>query len=407
MGATVDTGHVRFRTVFTVGEFRVMWLAELLSFLGDQLARVAIAVLVYARTSSAALTGITYALTYVPTVIGAFTLSSIADRRPRREVIFAIDVVRTVVVGLMVIPGVPLWSLCVLVAAMSFLGGPYRAAQLALLRDVLTAEQYPTGMAVRQITTQSAQLAGFAAGGALSAALSPQFCLAVDACTFLASALLIRFGLRRRPAPESGQQISITAGTKIVFGDPSRRLIMILTVLGAFFIVPQGVAAPYAAALGYGPQIVGLLMASTAVGSIVIVTLFGRFITPRYRIRTISTLSVVGGLPLLACFVHPGLVASMAVFALCNGLWAIQSVQCASTMVELLPDAQRAQGMGVAASMNTTAQGLGTALAGVVAQYTSPFAAIGLAGLAAIAYAVWPSLRLLDIARKTSSSENA
>jgi MFS family permease len=390
--------------VFTVGEFRVMWLAELLSFMGDQLARVALAVLVYARTSSAALTGITYALTYVPTVLGAFTLSSIADRRPRREVIFVIDSVRTVVVGLMVIPGVPLWSLCVLVATMSFLGGPYRAAQLALLRDVLTREQYPTGMAVRQITTQSAQLVGFAAGGALSAALSPQFCLGVDAFTFLTSALLIRFGLRRRPAPEGGPQISITTGTKIIFSDPSRRIIMILTVLGAFFVVPQGVAAPYADALGFGPQIVGLLMASTAVGSILIITVFGRFVAPEYRIRTISVLSVLGGFPLLVCFLHPGLIVSMAVFALCNGLWAIQSVQCASTMVELLPDAQRAQGMGVAASMNTTAQGLGTALAGVVAQYTNPFMAVGLAGLAALAYAVWPSLRLTEIARKSPSS---
>ena len=38
--------------------------------MGDQLARVALSVLVFARTDSAALTGLTYALTFVPAFIG-------------------------------------------------------------------------------------------------------------------------------------------------------------------------------------------------------------------------------------------------------------------------------------------------------------------------------------------------
>ncbi|MGH8966506.1 MAG: MFS transporter, partial [Actinomycetes bacterium] len=39
--------------VFRVPEFRVVWGAELVSVAGDQLARVALAVLVYGRTGSA------------------------------------------------------------------------------------------------------------------------------------------------------------------------------------------------------------------------------------------------------------------------------------------------------------------------------------------------------------------
>jgi hypothetical protein len=50
-----------FRDALAVGEFRVLWLAHAQSRLGDQLARVAIAVLVFSRTSSALLTALTYA----------------------------------------------------------------------------------------------------------------------------------------------------------------------------------------------------------------------------------------------------------------------------------------------------------------------------------------------------------
>src|SRR5947207_11318190 len=53
-----------------VGEFRSLWSAEGVSILGDQLARVALAILVFERTSSALLTALTYALTFVPAVLG-------------------------------------------------------------------------------------------------------------------------------------------------------------------------------------------------------------------------------------------------------------------------------------------------------------------------------------------------
>src|SRR5664280_137409 len=59
-----------FGAVCAVGEFRVLWLADVLSLLGDQLARVALAVLVYGRTGSALLTGLVYALSFLPALVG-------------------------------------------------------------------------------------------------------------------------------------------------------------------------------------------------------------------------------------------------------------------------------------------------------------------------------------------------
>jgi hypothetical protein len=63
-------GRVTFGSVLAVPEFRAMWVAELFSVAGDQLARVALAILVFKRTDSATLTGLTYALTFVPSFFG-------------------------------------------------------------------------------------------------------------------------------------------------------------------------------------------------------------------------------------------------------------------------------------------------------------------------------------------------
>src|SRR5438093_450772 len=48
-----DASPASYRSVFAVAEFRNLWVAHLLSVAGDQLARVALTVLVFDRTRSA------------------------------------------------------------------------------------------------------------------------------------------------------------------------------------------------------------------------------------------------------------------------------------------------------------------------------------------------------------------
>ena len=77
-----------------MAEFRALWLAQLLSVIGDQLARVALTVLVYDRTRSALLAAITFVASIVPTFFGGVTLAWLADRYPRRAVMIACDLIR-------------------------------------------------------------------------------------------------------------------------------------------------------------------------------------------------------------------------------------------------------------------------------------------------------------------------
>jgi MFS family permease len=60
-------------------------------------------ILVYDRTRSALLTALTYAITFLPWVLGGIALSGLADRLPRRQVMIASDVARMVLVIVMAV----------------------------------------------------------------------------------------------------------------------------------------------------------------------------------------------------------------------------------------------------------------------------------------------------------------
>ncbi len=304
--------------VLRIAEFRALWIAETLSVAGDQLARVALAVLVYDRSGSAAWSAVTYALTFLPALLGGLLLGGLADRYPRRTVMVVADLLRTVLLAAMAVPGVPLWLLAGLLVLAVLLAAPHSAAQGALLPAVLPGEQYERGLAVRQITGQAAQIVGFAAGGVAVLALGPSTALALDAATFALSAAVVRFGVTARPRPNGaadrpGARWSreILDGVRVVLSDRRRRTLALLAWLVGCYVVPEGLAAPYASDIGAGAGAVGLLMAADPAGSVLGAWLFTRFVPGQLRERLIGVLAVCAGLPLVVCALRPDLWTSV------------------------------------------------------------------------------------------------
>ena len=188
-----------FRQVFGISEFRALWTAQVLSVVGDQLARVALTLLVFQRTGSALLAAITFAASIVPAFVGGVTLSGLADRLPRRQVMIASDLARVVLVAIMAIPGLPVFPMICIFGVVTLIGAPFNAARAALYPDILTGDLYVLGTAVTLTTLQFAQVIGFAAGGAIVAVFGVRTSLLVDSATFLVSALITRALVRARP----------------------------------------------------------------------------------------------------------------------------------------------------------------------------------------------------------------
>lgn len=117
----VPQRRATFRDVLAIREFRALYFAQTLSIAGDQLARIAVAWIVFTRTNSALLTGVSYAVTYLPWIVSGPLLSLLADRLPRRHVMIFCDVVRTLLILVIAIPRVPVALLIVLVTLVAML----------------------------------------------------------------------------------------------------------------------------------------------------------------------------------------------------------------------------------------------------------------------------------------------
>lgn len=383
------------RQVFAVREYRTVWLADLLSVAGDQLARVALAVLVYGRTGSAAWAAATYALTFLPAIVGGVLLSGLADRFPRREVLVVTDVVRAGLVAVMAVPQVPLPVLCGLLAVVVLLGAPHNAARGALLPDLLPGDLYERGLAVAQITGQTAQVVGFAAGGLFVAAVSPSSALALNAVTFLVAGVLFRFGLVRRPRAGSARADEgrdLLAGIRDIATDPRRRALVVLVWMVGLYVVPEALAAPYAAQIGAGPAVVGLLMAADPVGSVLGTWLFVRFVSPARRARLIGVLAVAAGVPLLFTALVPGVPVALLLFGVSGMASAAYVMQAQASFVRATPAAIRGRAIGVAASGIVAGQGVAVLAGGLLADLWTPSTAIAVCGAAGILVALGGAL---------------
>jgi MFS family permease len=376
--------RVTFRGVFGVSEFRYLWLAQVLSVAGDQLARVAMTVLVYDQTRSPFWAAATYAVTLVPWLLGGLALSGLADRLPRREVMVACDLARMILVGVMALlslhasAGLILWLTVALLFVVTLLDSPFKAARSAMVPDILTGELYVLGIAVSQTAIQVGLVTGFAFGGIVVAALHAGGALIADAATFAASALLIQFGVRRRSAARKAEPTSrrfgdIAVGVRLVFGNGVLRTLVLYGWLVTFYDVPMGLAAPYAHSLPSSlplPVATGLIFAAGPFGTMLGAVAFSRFVPPRQRQRWLAPLAVAACGVLLFLEFKLGLLASLVVLA-ASGMFASYQLAANSAFVAAVPPGRRGQAFGLANGGMQVLQGVWIVLAGALATRTT------------------------------------
>lgn len=386
--ASAEPKDYRNDSLIRRSEFRTLWTAYAQSVLGDQLARVALSILVFERTESAGWTAATYALTSLPALLSGVLLTGLADRFPRRTVMIGCDLVRAVLVGLMALPGTPLPLLAGLLVLAQLAEAPFGASQGALMPSVLGERLYERGQRVMMITHQAGQLIGFGAGGVLVVWLGSHVSLGLNAATFLVSAVLIRLGVKARPVEEGADagpkrmHTQVGKAAALIWSDPRLRSLVALGWLAGFIVLPEGLAAPFAEEAGGGAASVGLLLAAHPAGMVLGAALLGRagFDVERRR-RLLGPLAVGANLPLIVYWAGPGVGVAVLVLMV-SGICSAYQITAGATFVLLTPADQRGQALGLARSGLTAMQGIGVAGGGVAAELLgSSGRAIGGAGL--------------------------
>ncbi|MCI3933129.1 MFS transporter [Streptomyces sp. AN091965] len=394
--APADAGG--YRRVFAVREFRAVFAAHALSLLGVVVSEIALTVLVYDLTGSPLLSALAFALGMLPYLVGGALLAGVADRYPPRRVLVGCDLLCAGCAVLMALPATPVAGLLALRCAIAAVAPVFNGTRMATLTDILgDGEVFVLGRSLLRMVSQSAVLVGFGLGGVLLAFVPSRGALAITVGTFLASALLLRCGTRRRPArsgPAHGGTALVTyslAGARHVLGDRRlRALVLLLWAPPMFAVAPEALAAPYAEQIGTGSAGVGLLMCAMPVGTIAGELYAGAALSARARARITLPLAATTLLPLLAYGAAPGLGLAVPVLVLA-GAGAAYTLGLDRWFVDAVPPGLRGRAMTVHTAGLMTLQGVGMALAGLAAEFfavstvVAAFAALGTVCCAALA----------------------
>jgi MFS family permease len=381
-----DEPPVRYRELFSNREFASLWLADVFSGIGSQIGRLAIAALVFDRTGSAGLTAAAFAITYLPHLLGGAVLASLADRWPRRETLIGADVVRAALTLAILLPGMPLLLALALVFLVELVSIPFGAARLATLADVLDRHRFAAGNSLVTATQQILLVAGFASGGVLVALIGARASLAVDALSYVVSAGVLVIGVRRRPSPllghgrRRGLWHDTLEGLRIVrtTSDILRNIVLLL--LGPSVLnVTIALAVPYAAYLGGGTMLAGIMMAAPPLGSSLGLLWVGRL--PEPRRLALAAPSVVGlGLAVAATgVVSHAAVVTILLFVAGLTLGYLTTVQAA--IAAATPVHARGRVFGLANTGMQLGQGVAVGAAAVLTTFVDLRTTLILAGL--------------------------
>ncbi|MEV2272398.1 MFS transporter [Nonomuraea africana] len=385
-----------YRELFGTPEFTPFFLTASAQVAATTASGLALGTLVYAATGSPLLSALSMFGASLAQVVGAAVLLSAADRMPPRFALTALALVAALGTAAQALPGLPLWVIFAILLALGMAGSLGGGVRLGLLDEILPESGYVLGRSVLNISTGAMQICGFALGGVLLSVLSARGTLVAAAGLYLVAAGLARFGLSRRPARAEGRP-SVAATWRAnawLWSSPPRRYVYLaLWVPNGLIVGCESLFVPYA------PGHAGLLFAFAAFGMLVGDAAIGRLVPHRWRARLGSPLRLLLAVPYLLLLLDPPLPVALAVVTLASAGYSA-SLLLQERLVALTPPHARGQALGLGSSGVLTMQGVGAALAGAVAQHTTPATAMAVMAVASVAVTVFLAPRLRDSLRE-------
>jgi hypothetical protein len=276
------------RNPFAVRDFRLLWLGEAVSALGDQFALIALPWLALVLTGSPLALGGAMAVMAIPRALLMLVGGVSVDRFSPRRVMLGSNAVRLIAIsalGAVVLWGRPeLWMLYAFALVFGVADAFFFPAQTAIVPELVSDEQLARANGIVQGTAQVSVLVGpvaagvviAALGGGATAALTAGIGVALlfDAVTFVVSlATLLFIKPRAHVVAEHDSMLdSIREAARFVWSSRGLRAMILVSLAANFLIVgPFEVGMPFIAysRLPEGAAAFGLVTAAFGAGSLV------------------------------------------------------------------------------------------------------------------------------------------
>ena len=205
---------------------RRLALGRLISLTGGGAAYIALIAAVYNETGSAAWVSAALFLGVVGTVLAAPFAGWLGDHYDRRAVMIAADLAAAGVSTAMALTGQP-EALVVLLGLSAVAQSPFEPASAAAIPNLVAAADVPRANSLVAATGSAGYLVGPLLGGVvLGLGASPAALFAIDAATFVVSALIVASIRRPFGRGATEEHPGVLAGARVILHERSLRLVV-------------------------------------------------------------------------------------------------------------------------------------------------------------------------------------
>jgi len=292
-----------------VRDFRLLWMGESVSVLGDQFYLVALPWLVLLLTGSSVALGTIYLVASIPRAALVLLGGAVTDRANPRLLALASNLARGLLVGivggLIFVHHAGLWELYALALLFGIADAAFYPAMNVLTPLLLDEPRRAGGNALMQGTTQIGGLIGPTLAGILIAVLPLNegngLAFGIDAASFLIAALTLFLIRGRRSTAvldvaagdSPGLLASVGEGLRYAWSDPVPRALVLVSVALNSTNGATTVGLPTLAHVrfSHGSAALGLMLSAEAAGGLLGTAIGGSLRRPPPRGLTLITLA--------------------------------------------------------------------------------------------------------------------
>lgn len=370
--------------------YRLFFVGQSLSIIGNWIQQIAMAWLVYRLTGSAWLLGVTGFAGQIAILIFAPFGGLWADRFDRYKLLLVTQILSAVpplLLAVLAYTGlIAVWHIIVMALFLGIINAIDTPIRLTFTTEMVTAkEDLPSAIAMNALMQNAGRMIGPTVAGLLLTVSTEAFCFVINT---LSKVIIVAMVLAMTLAPYQRRNITaspwqqLTEGVRYAWNMLPVRWLLPMVATISFMVTPYQTLMPIFAAevYGGGADMLGFLIGAAGCGGVVGMLALASRRDVRGLTRWITAASLSAGLGVLVFALSPWLPLSLAALAV-TGFGVVVNGMSVSTMIQtIVEDRMRGRIMSIFSMAFLGMYPLGSLAGGALATHIGAPATLAIGG---------------------------
>ena len=333
-------------------DFRNLWAAGLISYLGSMITYVAIPFQIKELTNSYLAVGIVGVIELVPLIVFGLYGGVLADSVNRKKMVWATEAGAMLLVALLLANSMlwepKVWVIYIAAGLFAVVDGLQRPSADAMLPRLVGHQDLPAATALMSLRWQLGLIVGPTVGGIIFSTFSISAGFAVDMATYVV-ALVFLARVRSMPSSKEAKKPSLAAlldGVKYAFSRQDLIGTYIIDLAAMTLAMPMALYPFWADQLN-APWALGMFYSAITVGSVLVTVTSGWTTRYRFHGRAVILAAIGWGLAIAVAGLSTSLVLVLLFLTIAGAFDMISALFRANIWNQTIPDHFRGRLAGI------------------------------------------------------------